>query len=161
MKNWTVLISLSAYLSASAVAMYASPTAAACGSGPDYCTDDPRIPAKLASKKNALAGEYPTRLISLLDRGVQCVARIQQSPNGFSLVIVKKGQIDVLAWDEDNETATKAEMAAGTVDHYWIVNSRRAFSCDGQASYDQQPDYVAADDVNSSLALKCGNGGSC
>ncbi|MGR9431377.1 hypothetical protein [Rhizobium leguminosarum] len=161
MKNRTAFVMLAAYVSVSAFTISTSPAAAACGSGPDYCTDDPRIPAVLAAKKRTLVNEYPPRLIALLDRGVQCVARIQQSPNGFSLVIVKTGQIDVLAWDQDNENAAKAEMTAGTVNHYWVVNSRRAFSCDGQASYDQQPDYVAADDVNSSLALKCGNGGSC
>lgn len=132
-----------------------------CSAGPDYCTDDPRIPAKLAEKKNALLSEYPQRLVSLLDKGVQCVARIIQSPDGFSLVIVKNDGIDVLSWDQDNENATKAEMAAGTVKRYWIVNSRHAFSCDGQPAFDKQPDYDATDDVNTSISLKCVKGSSC
>ncbi|MGO7394579.1 hypothetical protein ACCS62_28450 [Rhizobium ruizarguesonis] len=135
--------------------------ALACSGGPDYCTDDPRIPATLAAKKVALSSEYPSRLVSLLDRGVQCVARIEQSPDGFSLVIVKDDGIDVLQWDQSNEDATKAELSAGTVKRYWIVNSRHAFSCNGQPSYDKQADYDAADDVNASLALKCVRGGSC
>jgi hypothetical protein len=134
---------------------------AACGSGPDYCTDDPRISSKLAAKKQSLAADYPARLISLLDRGVQCVARIEQSPDGFSLVVVNNGGIDVLAWDQDNENATKAEVLAGSVKRYWIVNSRHAFSCDGQAKYDKQPDYDQTDDVNASLAIKCTAGGPC
>ena len=133
----------------------------ACNSGPDYCSDDSRIPGKLAAKKAALSAEYPPRLVSLLDRGVQCVARIEQSPDGFSLVVVKNDGIDVLQWDQDNEDATKAELSAGSVKRYWIVNSRHAFSCDGQPSYDKQADYDAADDVNASLALKCVKGGSC
>ncbi|CDZ54447.1 hypothetical protein [Neorhizobium galegae] len=127
----------------------------ACDSGPDYCTDDPRIPGKLAAKKATLSADYPSRLVALLDRGVQCVARIEQSPEGFSLVVVKNGGIDVLQWDQSNEDATKAELSAGSVKRYWIVNARRAFACDGQPSYDKQPDYDAADDVNASLALKC------
>ncbi|MER9442024.1 hypothetical protein NKI79_11480 [Mesorhizobium sp. M0340] len=131
----------------------------ACNSGPDYCTDDPRIPRALADKKAQLAKDYPDRLVALLDLGVQCVARIQQSPDGFSLVIVKDGSVDTLSWDQDNENAAKAEIAAGTVKRFWIVNSRRAFSCDGQPSYDVQPDYDSADDVNTSLAIKCDNTG--
>jgi hypothetical protein len=41
----------------------------ACDGGPDYCSDDPRISAKLAAKKNALLAEDPPRLAALLDRG--------------------------------------------------------------------------------------------
>jgi hypothetical protein len=143
---------------ATAAALFASGTACAmaCDSGPDFCTDDPRIAAALAEKKADLLKEYPQRLVGLLDRGVQCVARIQQSPDGFSFVIVRGGgDIDVLTWSQDNEDAAKAEIAAGTVDHFWIVNSRRAFSCDGQPPYNEQPDYDADDDVNTSLAIKC------
>lgn len=136
-------------------------SAHACGSGPDFCTDDPRIPVKLAEKKNALSGDYPKRLLALLDRGVQCVARIEQSPDGFSLLIIKDGGIDVMAWDQSNEDATKKELSAGAVKRYWVVNSRHAFSCDGQPSFDKQADYDATDDVNISLALKCVKGGSC
>jgi len=141
--------------------LHAPAAHAACGGGPDYCTDDPRIPALLAAKKTALSRDYPPRLVSLLDRGAQCVARISRNPNGFSLVIVMDGRIDTMAWDQSNEEATRKEMAAGTVKRYWIVNARRAFSCHGQPSYDKQPDYDTADDVNAALALKCVRGGSC
>lgn len=132
---------------------------AACKSGPDYCTDDPRIPKLLADKKARLAIEYPDRLVALLDLGVQCVARIQQSPDSFSLVVVKDGSIDTLLWDQDNENAAKVEIAAGTIKRFWIVNSKRAFSCSGQPKYDEQSDYDADDDVNTSLAFKCESAG--
>lgn len=132
---------------------------AACNSGPDFCTDDPRIPAALAAKKAALLKEYPQRLVSLLDRGVQCIARIERSPDAFTMVVVRDGSIGTLLWSQDNEVAGKAEIDAGTVKRFWIVNARRAFSCDGQSSYDHQSDYDADDDVNTSLAIKCDNGG--
>lgn len=57
-----------------------------CNCGPDFCQDDPRIPQTLSKKKAALGAEYPDRLIALLDKGNQCVARIERSPDGFSLV---------------------------------------------------------------------------
>src|SRR4051794_40902966 len=95
--------------------LWATPTWA-CDAGPDYCTDDSRIPGELAAKKQSLSIEYPSRLIALLDLGTQCIARIQQEPDGFSMVIVKSdGGIDVMSWDQDNESAAKAEVSAGTV----------------------------------------------
>lgn len=132
---------------------------ATCTSGPDFCTDDPRIPAALAAKKAALSKEYPPRLVSLLDRGVQCVARIERGPDAFTMVIVRNGSIETVLWDEDNENAGKAEIGTGTIKRFWIVHARRAFSCDGQPSYDQHADYDANDDVNTSLAIKCDSSG--
>src|SRR5271170_4966786 len=86
---------------ASLFASAATPARAMCNSGPDYCTDDPRIPGELAAKKERLSGEYPPRLIGLLDRGVQCIARIETAPDGFSMVLIKAdGSIEVIAWDQ-------------------------------------------------------------
>lgn len=56
--------------------------------------------------------------------------------------------------DFDGAPLDKAEIAAGNIKHFWIVHARNAFSCDGQPSYDQQGDYDANDDVNTSLAIK-------
>lgn len=131
----------------------------ACGTGPDYCTDDPRIPKLLAGKKKLLLKEYPKRLVSLLDRGVQCVARIEGGPDAFTMVIVRDGSTTTSLWTADNEVAGKAEIGAGTIKRFWIVHARRAFSCDGQPKYDQQNDYDATDDVNTSLAIKCDSNG--
>jgi hypothetical protein len=151
------LVSLIAFLN-----LCVTPARAMCNSGPDYCTDDPRIATKLASKKERLSREYPRRLIALLDRGIQCVARIETAPDGFSMVPIRAaGGIDVIPWDQDNENATKGELSAGTVKRFWIVNSRRAFSCDGQPTYNLQSDYNPDDDVNMSLAIKCGEGSQC
>jgi hypothetical protein len=64
--------------------------ARACNSGPDFCTDDPRIPAALTAKKRNLADHgYAARLVGLLDIGVQCVARIEREPDGFRLIDVR------------------------------------------------------------------------
>ena len=133
----------------------------ACDSGPDFCTDDPRIPAALEEKKARLLNEYPERLVNLLDLGVQCIARIERSPDGFSLVIVDTNATTSLTWSQDNEDASKAQMAAGDVKRFWIVNARHAFSCDGQPPYNEQADYDSVDDLNTSLAIKCGEGGNC
>lgn len=130
--------------------------AAACNSGPDYCSDDPRIPAALAEKKQRLAQEYPARLVQLIDRGVQCVARIKRSPDAFTILAVRpNGDSETLLWGQDNEDAGKKEIAAGGLKHFWIVNARNAFECDGEKPYNERPDYNAADDVNTSLAIKC------
>ncbi|MEJ1157318.1 hypothetical protein [Prosthecomicrobium sp. N25] len=138
------------------------PVAAACSCGPDFCTDDPRIPAALRAKKAALAKEYPARLVALLDRGTQCVARIERGPDGFSLVLVQKnGDKQSVAWTEDDERIAKTQLASGTLGHYWIVHSRRAFACCGEPAYDARPDYDARDDVNASLAIRCDPGRPC
>lgn len=135
---------------------YTESAYAACRSGPDYCTDDPRIPGALTEKKERLEKEYPGRLIALLDRGVQCIARIEQSPDAFTMVVVRPGPtVETVLWSQDNENAGKNEIQAGTIERFWIVNSRRAFQCDGEKPYNERDDYDATDDVNMSLALLC------
>lgn len=60
-----------------------------CSCGPDFCQGDPRIPGLLTSKKKSLASQgYPPRLVNLLDIGDQCVARISQSPDAFSMWLI-------------------------------------------------------------------------
>lgn len=140
------------------MACLASPSAAtACNSGPDYCTDDPRIAAALAAKKQALKNDgYPDRLVGLLDLGVQCVARIRDEPDGFRVIdIAADGSKTDLNWDEDEEQVARGRLTSGASVRYWIVNSRRGFRCDGQKPYDQRPDYDAAANVSSETAIKC------
>ena len=131
--------------------------ATACGSGPDYCTDDPRIAPALAAKKQALRREgYPDRLVGLLDIGVQCVARIRQEPDGFRLIdVAADGSKTDQNWDEDEERVARGRLGSGASVRYWIVNARRAFTCDGQKPYDQRPDYVASDDARADTAIRC------
>lgn len=132
----------------------------ACDSGPDFCTDDPRIGPALAAKKAELLKYYPQRLVDLLDRGVQCVARIERSPDAFSLVIVSKDMTQSVSWSAEDEQLAKDKLGKD-VKRFWIVNTRRAFSCDGQPPYNEQADYDSVDDVNASLAIKCEAGGTC
>ena len=156
MKREKVITKFAIPVLALACISFMGPAYAACGSGPDYCTDDPRIAGALAEKKKRLGKEYPARLIALLDRGVQCIARIEQSPDAFTMMVVRPGlAIETVLWSQDNEDAGKKEIQAGMMERFWIVNSRRAFQCDGERPYNERDDYDATDDVNTSLALLC------
>ncbi len=140
------------------LAVFASGSQAfACNSGPDFCTDDSRIPSALVAKKQALKKQgYPDRLVSLIDRGVQCVARIREEPDGFHVIDVgTDGSKNDLSWDADEERIAKGNLTSGASVRYWIVNLRHAFTCDGQKPFNEQPDYDAADDVNANGAIKC------
>lgn len=133
-----------------------------CDSGPDYCTDDQRIPGLLKEKKDRLSAEYPKKLVDLIDLGVQCVARIQQSPDGFSILeISKRGDALSLPWAEDTEDVSKSRLKNGEIVRYWLMNTRHAFQCDGEKPYDERADYDASDDINTSLALKCAKAAPC
>lgn len=142
---------------ASMVCLAGPSAATACNSGPDYCTDDPRITPALAAKKQALKKQgYPDRLVGLLDLGVQCVARIREEPDGFRVIdVAANGSNTDLNWDADEEQVAKGRLTSGASVRYWIVNARRGFKCDGQKPYDQRPDYDAADDVSAETAIKC------
>jgi hypothetical protein len=135
----------------------------ACACGPDFCTNDGRIPALLQQKKARLAAvPYPARLVALLDRGQQCVARIERSPDIFSLVLVEPDDSKLsLPWSKEDEDRAKGQVASGKLKRFWIIHARRAFSCCGQRPYNEMPDYNAEDDVNTSLAIKCEKGASC
>lgn len=136
--------------------------ARACSTGPDFCTDDPRIPDLLAQKKARLASAYPAEFIALLDLGAQCVARIERSPDVFSLMMIDKdGTLVILQWDADNQRAANGKLASGDMARYWIIHTRHAFSCDGEVSYTDRADYDAVDDVNASLAIACREATDC
>ncbi len=155
-----------AFASAVLAAALSTSVARACDAGPNYCTDDPRIPSALAAKKQDLVRQgYPSRLVGLLDIGVQCVARIETEPGGFRLIdVASDGSKTDVSWDDDEERIAKDNLTSGRSVRYWIVNSRRAFSCYGQPPYNQQSDYVATDDLNSNAAIKCtlqGRGVNC
>lgn len=131
---------------------------AQCACGPDFCQDDPRVTGTLAAKKKSLAKEYPPRLVALIEIGDQCVARITRSPDIFTMWLVgDDGSKRTLAWSQENEDRANKDPH---VKRFWIYNAARAFSCCGQASYDQRPDYNATDDINTSTAILC-EGGAC
>lgn len=149
-----VALSFVAFLSA-------DPGQAACGCGPDFCSDDPRIASLLAAKKQRLSREYPARLVSLLDRGTQCVARIERSPDIFSFILVSSEGNSTLPWSSEDESRAQAKLNSGELIRYWIVHSRHAFSCCNEPRHDKMSDYDAADDINASRAIRCVRGASC
>jgi hypothetical protein len=135
---------------------------AACNCGPDFCQDDNRIAAKLANKKKALAKEYPANLVALLDRGQQCIARIERSPDAFTIwVIDANNNKETVSWSAENQANAMKQVQSGSLKRFWIYNARRAFSCCGQPPYDQMSDYDKNDDVNASLAIKCDKSSPC
>ncbi|SFU14101.1 hypothetical protein SAMN05518861_1152 [Mesorhizobium sp. YR577] len=114
------------------------------------------MPGVLAAKKKSLAKEYPARLVGLIEIGDQCVARITRSPDIFTMWLVgDDGSKRTLPWSQDSEDRANKDP---DLKRFWIYNTQRAFSCCGQLSYDQQPDYDSTDDVNMSTAILCKNG---
>lgn len=89
------------------------------------------------------------------------VARINQSPDAFTIIEVSSnGDWQTVPWDADAERISKTRLSDGTISHFWMVNARRAFACDGQPKYDERSDYIADEDVNADLAIRC-NDSSC
>lgn len=151
-----------ALLLLAATAMPTAPAVAACACGPDFCTDDPRTAGLLAIKKAALSREYPARLVALVDRGPQCVARVERSPDIFTLLVVhNNNDKETVPWSAENQNNIMVKVKAGELQRFWIYNGRRAFSCCGEPSYDKMPDYDQEDDVNISRAIKCDKNKPC
>jgi hypothetical protein len=122
---------------------------AACSCGPDFCQDDPRVPNALRAKKQELrdAG-YPDRLVTLIDRGDQCIARISRAPVSFTMWIIHPdGNKETVPWSMENERNGMNKVRSGEIKRFWISNARQAFSCCGQPRYDQRPDYDSADEL--------------
>ena len=136
---------------------------AACSCGPDFCQDDPRIPATLVKKKQDLrASGYPNRLIALIDRGDQCVARITRSPDVFTLWLIgSDGSKRTFPWSQEDEDRATNKVKSGELKRFWIFNTQLAFSCCGQPKYDRRSDYDSEDDVSTSIAIKCTAAAPC
>lgn len=135
--------------------------AAQCQCGPDFCQSDPRVGLALQAKKAALESDgYPERLISLIDVGDQCVARIRRSPDIFTMWLVfADGTKQTVPWSQEDESRAKQDVEDGILRRFWIYSTSRAFSCCGEPSYDRRSDYDAEDDVNTSTAILCKKGG--
>jgi hypothetical protein len=130
--------------------------------GPDFCQTDSRIAAKLAAKKRELSREYPANLVALLDRGQQCVARIERSPDIFTMWIVNAdNNKETVPWSAQNQANAMAKVRSGELKRFWIYNAKRAFSCCGQPPYNEMNDYDKEDDVNTTTAIKCDRGHPC
>lgn len=136
--------------------------AAACDTGPDYCTDDPRIAELLADKKASLLQEYPANFVELIDIGAQCVARINQSPDAFTLMTVgTDGSTYAAEWTKDSQMAANDQIKDNTLKEYWIFNTRQAFKCAGDPNYADRPDYDKQLDLNTSFAIRCNSPTTC
>jgi hypothetical protein len=130
---------------------------AACTCGPDFCQDDSRVAAKLAEKKASLrASGFPDRLIALIDRDDQCVARITRSPDIFTMWVIDSNNAkQTVPWSAVKERNAMNQIRSGDVKRFWIYNARRAFSCCTQPNYDQRSDFDREDDVSAATAIKC------
>lgn len=156
MRFRSFLLSLSLPIAISASSAWA------CDAGPDYCSDDPRVPDMLAQKKARLLQDFPANFVALLDIGVQCVARIRTSPDAFSLMIVgTDGTILISTWDADNQRVANGQISSGAVKEYWIIHSRHAFSCAGEPDFQNRSDYDTTLDLNTSFALRCDTADRC
>jgi hypothetical protein len=132
-----------------------------CSCGPDYCQGDPRYPSRLANKKASLAANYPAELISLLDRDSACVARVDQAPDGFSLMTVAAdGSKLTVAWDADNERIAKEQIIDGRAHAYYKFNVARRFACCNEPNHDARPDWDSTLGINKGLAFACTKSGA-
>jgi hypothetical protein len=148
---------LSIFLSLLSSLVYAQ----TCSCGPDYCQGDARYPGLLARKKASLSASYPSDLIALLDRDSACVARVQQAPDGFSLMTVgADGNKLTISWDEDNERIARQQVMNGTVRAYYKFNTARRFACCNEPNYTEQPDWNATLGINTGIALACTRNGN-
>jgi hypothetical protein len=136
---------------------------AACSSGPDFCQDDPRIPTVLAAKKKSIVKNgFPKKYADLLDKGSKCVAKIERAPDIISHLIVEAdGSKQTMAWEEVNHKNLLKGLENGSIARFWIMNARKALSCDGEPNYDQMPDYDAEDEINTTQAIKCTKSSGC
>lgn len=127
--------------------------------GPDYVLNDPRYPGLLAKKKQALlAHPYPKDAVAMLDRNGACVAAVERAPDVINLqVAFADGKIVTSEWTEGNEEAARNGLltAPQTVKAYYKLNAARRFACCKEWPHDQRPDWDAALDLNTSLAIRC------
>ena len=128
----------------------------ACDCGPDYCKDDPRYGPALERKKKELAKEYPSDLVALLDRDGACVARVEMSPDSFSIMTVDlAGDTTTIAWSKDQEEAVRRGLVGGIYEAYYKFNVAHAFKCCGDPEYSDRADYDESLDINTGLAIHC------
>jgi hypothetical protein len=124
--------------------------------GPDYCLNDARYPKLIAAKKKQMrdAG-YPVDLIALMDRDGACVARVEQAPDGFTILSVTGKGNSTVPWDTREEEIARKQLLSGETVAYYKFNVRRAFKCCNQLPADERPDWDAGLSLSKSLAIKC------
>jgi hypothetical protein len=133
-----------------------------CGCGPDFCKGDSRYAGKLAAKKNAMKNAgYPSDLVALVDRDGACVARVEQSPDGFSLMTVTlQGVKTILEWAADQEEAARKQLISGQLKAYYKFNVRQRFACCGDPKAENAPDWDSDLGLSKGIAIACTKSGS-
>jgi hypothetical protein len=149
-------------LSLSVIAMSSTSLAQNCGCGPDYCKGDSRYPGKLAAKKNAMKNAgYPSDLIALMDRDGPCVARVEQAPDGFSLMTVsQQGDKTILSWAEDQEDVARKQLIGGQLKAYYKFNVRKRFACCNDPKAEDADDWDSDLELSTEIAIKCTKSGA-
>lgn len=134
---------------------------AQCACGPDFCQDDSRVAGALATKKAELSNAgYPKRLIDLIDVGQQCFARIDRSPDIFTMWMVDSADTkQTVPWSIEQEDIALAQVQDGRLKRFWIYNAKQAFSCCDEPRYDERADYDDEDEVSKSTAILCKKSG--
>jgi hypothetical protein len=153
-------------LSLAVIATSSTSLAQNCGCGPDYCKGDSRYPGKLSAKKNAMKNSgYRSDLIALMDRDGACVARVEQAPDGFSLMTVNlQGAKTILGWAEDQEDVARKQLIGGQLKAYYKFNARKRFACCGDPKAEDAADWEATLELSTGIAIKCtksGGGAAC
>jgi len=99
-------------------------------------------------------------LVNLLDIGSQCVARIERSPDVFTMWLVDaNGSKQTVLWSRENEELAKKKIADGDMRRFWIFNAREAFACGGEKKASDRPDWDAEDEVSADIAILCNSQG--
>jgi hypothetical protein len=148
-------------LSLAIIAVSSTSLAQNCGCGPDYCKGDPRYPGQLSAKKNAMkSAGYPSDLIALMDRDDACVARVEQAPDGFSLMTVdSQGAKTILSWGEDQEDVARKQLVGGQLKAYYKFNVRKRFACCGDPKAEDTADWDSTLELTTGIAIKCTKSG--
>jgi hypothetical protein len=123
--------------------------------GYDFCKDDPRYEKALSDKKVKLSAEgYPSYLTDLLNLDAPCIARVERSPDGFTIQrVFEKGNWETVSWSFEEEKKAKNDLKAGTLKSYNMFNVRNAFACCGDQNYNSRLDYNSNLNLNTNLAI--------
>jgi hypothetical protein len=133
-----------------------------CDCGPDVCLNDPRFPPKLAKKKADLkSAGFPDDLIALIDRDGKCVMAIDQSPDGFRILLVEaNGDNRSVPWTSEGEDLAKRQILNGTIKEYYKHNVRKAFACCKEPKAEERPDWNSALGLSRDLSILCAKQGN-
>jgi hypothetical protein len=148
-------------LSFAVIGISSASVAQNCGCGPDYCKGDSRYASKLTAKKNAMKNAgYPSDLLALMDRDGACVARVEQAPDGFSLMTVDpQGAKTILNWAKDQEDVARKQLVGGELKAYYKFNVRKRFACCGDPKAEDAGDWDSTDELSTGIAIKCTKSG--